>query len=158
GLLSLLVATMVALIRFTRAAERLAEMQMNFVSGISHELRTPLSVLRAAGYNLHNKLSRDPEQVERYGKLIEEESKKLSALIEQILRYGSAQFGRVLASRELVAIPALLRDSLPSDREALAAAGITLEEKISSHLPRVRADRESLQHAFRNLIENAVKH
>jgi signal transduction histidine kinase len=158
GLLSLLLATMVALIRFTRGAEKLAEMQMNFVSGVSHELRTPLTVLRAAGYSLHSKFSHQPEQVQRYGKLIEDESKKLTALVEQILRYGSAESGRVLGTREPVSIPQLLNDSLPADREALADAGVIVEEKIADGLPPVRADRESLQHALRNLIENAIKH
>ena len=158
GLLSLLLATMVALIRFTRGAEKLAELQMNFVSGVSHELRTPLAVLRAAGYSLHSKFSHQPEQVARYGKLIEDESKKLTALVEQILRYGSAESGRVLGTREPVSIPQLLNDNLPADRQALEAAGVTLEEKIADSLPTVRADRESLQHAFGNLIENAIKH
>ncbi|HET8967223.1 MAG TPA: HAMP domain-containing sensor histidine kinase [Candidatus Acidoferrum sp.] len=158
GLLSLLLATMVALIRFTRGAEKLAEMQMNFVSGVSHELRTPLTVLRAAGYSLHSKFPHQPEQVQRYGKLIEDESKKLTALVEQILRYGSAESGRVLGTREPVSIPQLLNDSLPADREVLADAGVMVEEKIADGLPTVRADRESLQHALRNLIENAIKH
>ncbi len=158
GLLSLLIVLALALIRFTRGAEKLAEMQMNFVSGISHELRTPLSVIRAAGFNLSTKFSRQPEQVERYGKLVEEESQKLTALVEQILRYGGVESGRILGAREVLDIRPLLEESLPSTREALAEAGITIEEKISAGLPAVKADRESLKHALRNLLENALKH
>lgn len=158
GLLSLLLATMAALLRFTSGAEKLAEMQINFVSGVSHELRTPLTVLRAAGYSLHSKFSRQPEQVERYGKLIEDESKKLAALVEQVLRYGSAESGRILGNREPVSIPQLLEESLPADRQTLADGGVTLEKRIAAGLSPVRADRESLQHALRNLIENAIKH
>jgi signal transduction histidine kinase len=158
GLLSLLIATVVALIRFTRGTEQLAEIQMNFVSGISHELRTPLSVIRAAGFNLRTKFARQPEQVERYGKLIQDESEKLTALVEQILRYGSVESGRILGAREVVAIPLLLEESLPGTPEGLAEAGVTIEEKIAANLPMVKADRESLKHALRNLIENAVKH
>jgi signal transduction histidine kinase len=158
GLLSLLIVTVVALIRFTRGAEKLAEMQMNFVSGISHELRTPLSVIRAAGFNLRTKFAGQPEQLERYGKLIQEESEKLTALVEQILRYGSAASGRILGARELVGIQTLLEESLPGTRESLAEAGIAVEENIESGLPLIEADRESLKHALRNLLENAVKH
>jgi signal transduction histidine kinase len=158
GLLSLLIVSVLALIRFTRGTEKLAEMQMNFVSGISHELRTPLSVIRAAGFNLSTKFSSQPEQVERYGKLIEGESQKLTALVEQILRYGNVESGRILGAREVLEIQPLLEESLPSTREALALAGITIEEKIETDLPPVQADRESLKHALRNLLENAVKH
>jgi signal transduction histidine kinase len=158
GLLSLLIATVIALLRYTRGAEKLAEMQMNFVSGISHELRTPLSVIRSAGFNLRTKFTSQPEQVERYGKLIQDESEKLTTLVEQILRYGSAASGRILGTRELVGIQSLLEESLPGTRESLAEAGIAIEEKIESGLPLIKADRESLKHALRNLLENAVKH
>jgi len=154
----LLIATVIALIRFTRGAEKLAEMQMNFVSGISHELRTPLSVIRAAGFNLRTKFARDPGQVERYGNLIQDESEKLTALIEQILRYGGAESGKILGSREAVELQPLLEESLPATRAALAEAGITVEEKIAEDLPLIKADKQSLKHALRNLLENAVKH
>jgi signal transduction histidine kinase len=158
GLLSLLIVTVVALIRFTRGTEKLAEMQMNFVSGISHELRTPLSVIRAAGFNLRTKFAGQPEQVAGYGKLIQDESEKLTALVEQILRYGSAESGRILGARELIEIAALLEESLPDTRQALADAGVTIEERLADGLPSIKADKESLKHALRNLLENAVKH
>ena len=158
SLLLLLIATVIALIRFTRGAEKLAEMQMNFVSGISHELRTPLSVIRAAGFNLRTKFARDPGQVERYGNLIQDESEKLTALIEQILRYGGAESGKILGAREAVELRPLLEESLPATRGALAEAGIIFEEKIADDLPLIKADKESLKHALRNLLENAVKH
>ena len=158
SLLSLLIATVIALIRFTRGAERLAQMQMNFVSGISHELRTPLSVIRAAGFNLRTKFAGQPEQVERYGTLIQDESEKLTALVEQILRYGNVESGRILGPREVVEIQPLLEESLPDTPESLAQEGITLEERIAANLPVIRADRQSLMHALRNLLENAVKH
>jgi signal transduction histidine kinase len=158
GLLSLLIATVFALIRFTRGTEKLAEIQMNFVSGISHELRTPLAVLRAAGFNLRTRFARQPEQVERYGQLIQDESEKLNALVEQILRYGSVQSGRIIGASEFVEIHTLLEESLPGSRQSIAEAGITIQEKIAANLPPIKADRESLKHALRNLIENAVKH
>jgi len=158
GLLSLLIATVIALVRFTRGAERLAQMQMNFVSGISHELRTPLSVIRAAGFNLRTQFARQPEQVERYGTLIQDESEKLTALVEQILRYGNVETGRILGPREVVEIEPLLEESLPATPESLAEEGISIEERIATNLPVIRADRQSLTHALRNLLENAVKH
>ncbi len=48
GVLLLLVATIVALFRFTRNAQRLAHLQMDFVAGVSHELRTPLTAIYTA--------------------------------------------------------------------------------------------------------------
>ncbi len=38
-----------ALIRYTRRAQKLAQLQMDFVAGVSHELRTPLTTIYTAG-------------------------------------------------------------------------------------------------------------
>ena len=94
GLLLLIFATTYALVRFSRRAQNLAELQMNFVAGVSHELRTPLTVIRTAAYNLRGDLAAQPGQVARYGALIREQAEKLSALVEQVLRYGNARAGR----------------------------------------------------------------
>ena len=71
--------------RFERLAE-LDRLKQDFVSTVSHELRTPLTVIRTAAFNLRGKLASRPEQVERYGKLIQEECEKLAATVEQVLR------------------------------------------------------------------------
>ena len=76
GILILLLATVAALIRYTRRAQRLADLQMDFVAGVSHELRTPLTVICTAAYNLRGKVAGNPSQVERYGALIQQESEK----------------------------------------------------------------------------------
>jgi signal transduction histidine kinase len=66
--------------------------------------------------------------------------------------------GRILGAREIVEIPELLEASLPGTRQSLTDSGITIEERIDSNIPPIQADRESLCHALRNLIENAIKH
>src|SRR5580658_3614059 len=77
GVLLMLAATLAALIRYTRRAQTLAALQMEFVAGVSHELRTPISVIHAAAYNLRGKVAASPAQVERYGALIQQESGRL---------------------------------------------------------------------------------
>ena len=57
GVLLLMMASVGALITYTRRAQKLADLQMDFVAGISHELRTPLTVIHTAAYNLRGKLA-----------------------------------------------------------------------------------------------------
>jgi signal transduction histidine kinase len=158
GLLLLIFATTYALVRFSRRAQNLAELQMNFVAGVSHELRTPLSVIRTAAYNLRGDLAAQPTQVARYGTLIREQAEKLSALVEQVLRYGNARAGRVLQKREPLALPQLIEASLLAARNAVDAKDVVIEERIEPDLPLILADRESMQHALQNLFENALKY
>jgi signal transduction histidine kinase len=158
GILLLILATVTWLVRISRQAQRLAELQMNFVAGVSHELRTPLTVIRTAAFNLRGKIASRPDQVERYGKLIQDESEKLAVLVEQILRYGSARSGRVIREREPVSMEALIEDGLRSSRVGATSPELVIEKHVEPGLPLVLADEQALKHALRNLLENAVKY
>lgn len=158
GLLLLILATVASLVRSARRERQMAELQMNFVEGVSHELRTPLAVVRTAAFNLRRNLAQKPEQVARYGALIQNESEKLTALVDQVLRYGSARSGRVIAGRSPVAIDALIESSLHSSRLGLENTNLTIEKKIAPDLPLVLADPEAMEHVLQNLFENAVKY
>jgi signal transduction histidine kinase len=158
AILVLILATVAALVRFSRRAEQLAETQMNFVANVSHELRTPLTVIRTAAFNLRNELARKPEHVERYGKLIHDESAKLTNLVEQILRFASAGAGHVIRSREPIALETLLDETLCSSEVALHGPGLIVEKQLESDLPLVLADKLAMKHAFQNLVDNALKY
>ncbi len=159
GVLLLILATSVMLVRFSRQYQRLAELQINFVAGVSHELRTPLTVIRTAAYNLRNARFRDrPEQVERYGRMIEAESGKLEGMVEQVLQFASAKAGHVIRDRRPVLLTDLIEEELRSSRAALEGASVVLDEEIGSSLPVTLADGRALRHAIQNLVDNALKY
>ena len=158
GLLLLILATVASLVRSSRRERQMAELQMNFVEGVSHELRTPLTVIRTAAFNLRGNLAQKPEQVTRYGALIQTESEKLTALVDQVLSYGSARSGRVIAQRSPVAIDALIESTLQSSRLGLENTNLTIKKEIAPDLPLVLADPEAMEHVLQNLFENAVKY
>jgi signal transduction histidine kinase len=158
GLLLLMVATATALMRFTRRAQRLAELQMNFVAGVYHELRTPLTVIHTAAYNLRGKLASNPAQVERYGALIQQESGRLKELVEQVLRFAGAEAGYVIDKPEPVSVEKVIEETLDSAKLLLDSTGCTVEKKIQAGLPSVLGDRVALKHALGNLLSNAAKY
>ncbi|HEY3840905.1 MAG TPA: HAMP domain-containing sensor histidine kinase [Bryobacteraceae bacterium] len=158
SILLLILATVTWLMRISRQAQRLAELQMNFVAGVSHELRTPLTVIRTAAFNLRGKIASRPDQVERYGKLIQDESEKLAVLVEQILRYGSSRSGRVIREREPVSMELMIEEGLRSSRVSVSSPELVIEKQLQPNLPLVLADEQALKHALRNLIDNAVKY
>ena len=158
GILLLMLASLGALIRYTRKAQKLAEVQMEFVAGISHELRTPLTVIRTAAYNLRGKLAANPAQVERYGLLIQQESGRLQDLVEQVLRFSSANAGRVIQNREPLAVDSLIAATLEATKSMLQDASCNVEERVDRDLPMVLGDAVSLKHALQNLLQNAAKH
>jgi signal transduction histidine kinase len=158
GVLLLLMATIVALFRFTRNAQRLAHLQMEFVAGVSHELRTPLTAIYTAAYNLRGRVAQNPPQVERYGEMIQQESGRLRDLVEQVLRFASLNAGRVIQAPTPVAAGRLIEEALEASRCAIQSAHFTVEQKIDAALPEILADPLALKHALQNLLANAVKY
>jgi signal transduction histidine kinase len=157
-LLVLMIITVAALLRYTRRAQNLAELQMQFVAGVSHELRTPLTVMRTAGHNLQGRVSNDPGRVQRYGALIEEESGKLTAIVEQVLRFANVNAGRVIGVREPISVPALIEEAVEADRRIIQESRCAVEKAIAPDLPDVLGDPTTLRHALQNLINNAAKY
>jgi signal transduction histidine kinase len=158
AILLLVLATVASLIRFTRQASRLAELQMDFVAGVSHELRTPLTVIGTAAYNLQGRVAKNPSQVERYGALIQRECEKLTAIVEQVLQFARAKAGRVIREQELVSVEALLEEGLQSSQGVLEEAHCEVERRVEPGLPLVRGDAVALKHALQNLLHNAIKY
>jgi signal transduction histidine kinase len=158
GVLLLIVATAAALIRFTRRTQRLAELQMDFVAGVSHELRTPLAVIHTAAYNLQGKMAQNPAQVERYGALIQRESGRLNDLVEQILRFATAEAGRVIDEREPLSIATVIEEAVAAGKSPTDGAQCVLEKNIAPGLPPVLGDRVALRQALGNLVANAAKY
>ncbi|HEX6279545.1 MAG TPA: HAMP domain-containing sensor histidine kinase [Pyrinomonadaceae bacterium] len=158
GIYLLLVGSILAIVFSSMRAKAFAQRQIDFVSSVSHEFRTPLAVIYSAGENLADGVARDGEQVSRYGTLIKGEGKKLSAMVEQILEFAGARSGRkkynLVAGDVSAAVAKALQDSEP----VLKETGFEVESSLSADLPKASIDREAIETAVRNLIQNAVKY
>jgi signal transduction histidine kinase len=158
AILLLLLATGAALAEFSQRAQRLAKVEMEFVAGVSHELRTPLTVIRTAAFNLRGKVAANPSHVERYGALIQQESERLGAIVEQVLRFASAKAGRVVQERLPVSVPGLIQETLHSNKGMLEDSLCEVETHIEPGLPFITGDSLALRHALQNLLANAAKY
>jgi signal transduction histidine kinase len=158
AVLVLLMFAAAALLIFVRRAHKLAELQMEFVAGVSHELRTPLSVICTAGHNLQSGISNNPDRVKRYGALIQEEGEKLTAIVEQVLRFASAKTGHIIGQQEPLSVEGLIADAVEASKGVLEESRCLVEKRISPELPRIVGDPIALKHALQNLLSNAAKY
>jgi signal transduction histidine kinase len=154
GMLVLIAGIIALLGHLSSRTAQLAALQMNFVAGVSHELRTPLTVIRTAAFNLRGKLAQNPEQVERYGALIQGESDKLTGLVEQVLLFARADSAPAARERKPVRFESLIESSL----NASLAASAPVESAVESGLPVPVVDEQALGQVLRNLFDNAVKY
>ena len=158
GILALL-GISVGLIFFSaQRAKKLAQRQMDFVSSVSHEFRTPLAVIYSAGENLTDGVVNSHTQVTEYGTLIKHEGKKLSGMVEQILEFAGARSGKHRYSLRPTNVAQVLAGALAECQPLIDQNGFTVETNIQAGLPEITADATALDHAFQNLVSNAIKY
>lgn len=155
AVLLLMALSSAALVVSLRRSEELNRMQMDFVAGVSHELRTPLSVIRSAGENLADGVVA-ADKTATYGALVRDEGRRLSNMVEQILRFAGVESGRAPYTFAAVSASKLIDRALEESRATLE--NVVVEKQIQEALPNVMADESSISHCLQNLLGNAVKY
>ncbi|HMO81450.1 MAG TPA: HAMP domain-containing sensor histidine kinase [Pyrinomonadaceae bacterium] len=153
-----LVGSILAVVFSANRVRRFAQRQVDFVSSVSHEFRTPLAVIYSAGENLADGVAADGGQVARYGEVIKDEGKKLSAMVEQILEFAGARSGKRKYNFEPVSVEEQIDRAVKECEPILSDRGVDPVVAVPANLPVVNADRAALSLAIQNLINNAVKY
>lgn len=158
GILSVLIAGMGLIVMNARKSEKLAAQQMEFVATVSHELRTPLAVIRSAAQNLSAGVVDDPAQAKRYGDLIENEGRRLTDMVEEVLEFAGLSGNRRSLALKPVDLNWLAHTVLDAHAATITALGVEAEVTSSADLPLVLADEEAIRRALNNLVANALKY
>ena len=91
-LLAILISSLIVFLVFRRDSKlnSAARGMQEFIGDASHELKTPLTVIR--GYS--ELLASSPENVAKYAKKINDESKRMAQVIDQLLKIAALDEGR----------------------------------------------------------------
>lgn len=134
------------------SAQSKEEQMRRFVGDASHELRTPLTSVR--GYTeLYRSGATD--DVDRVLSKIDDESKRMSLLVEDLLALTRAEGSRL--ERKPVDLLELSLSAASSARAAFAGREVTVANETSS-IPLVDGDPDRLHQVLLNLIGNALVH
>lgn len=157
GIYLLIVGSILAIVISARRSQKFAQRQIDFVSSVSHEFRTPLAVIYSAGENLADGVTKEKEQITRYGNLIKGEGKKLTSMVEQILEFAGARSGRKKYSFTETDVAGVTKNALAECAPLLEDNDFEVETSIADSLP-IEADADALSSAIQNLIQNSVKY
>jgi signal transduction histidine kinase len=158
GVLLLLVLSMAMLVITSNRAQRLATLQMDFVTAVSHELRTPLTVISSAADNIAQGVVHGRDQLTQYGSVISQQVGQLSGLVEQILLFAGTNREPQRFSLQPVALPELIDATLASAAGLIQAGQFSVDREIDPNLPPVMGDPVALSQCLQNLITNALKY
>jgi len=140
---------------FSRLEQAVGEMKQ-FTASIAHELRTPLTALRGEAEIalLHGQSTEDFHRV-LSSQL--EEFQKLTRMIDQLLMLARAEAGEFHLRNEIVAIDPLLKYIVEALTLIASEKGVNLTLESAPGVV-VRGDKEWLERALLNLLDNAIKY
>ena len=155
GRLGLALNTMLAQLQDAFAErQRNEERLQHFISDASHELRTPLTSMQGYAELLQRAPQMAPADVELALRRMEEETKRMGALVDDLLLLARLDQGRSL-DRKHVDLEALIRDASADARVADPSRTITV--RIAAPLV-IEGDAMRLHQVLANLLRNALVH
>ncbi|HTB70779.1 MAG TPA: DUF4118 domain-containing protein [Solirubrobacteraceae bacterium] len=137
----------------TAALRRADTVKTALLRAVSHDLRTPLTAISAAGEAISSPTLSVEERAEMAA-VIQEEARRLSRLVDNLLDLSRLQAGAAEPRREWTSVEELIR-------AALSELGARPEEfslSIDRDLPLVRVDPVQMERTFVNVLENARRH
>ena len=137
----------------TRPVARTWENQQQFLSDASHELKTPLTVILSSADLLQESASAEQRQ---YVENISVESRRMKALVEDMLALSRAESGRA-APFAPVDLSDLVTDAALRFEPVAFEAGHPLEYDIQNGAA-LSGDRQQLDQLLEILLDNAVKY
>ena len=137
------------------AQENSEKLRREFTANVSHELKTPLTSISGMAEIMKSGIVR-PEDVPEFAGDIHRESKRLIALVEDIIHLSQLDEGGALPQREEVELFALSGQVLQRLRHQAGQAGVEL--KLEGEGFTVSGVPGVLEEMVYNLCDNAVKY
>jgi two-component system sensor histidine kinase SenX3 len=138
----------------TSDAVRLEATRRDFVANVSHELKTPVGAVGLLAEAVLDAAD-DPAEVRRFGSKIVKESRRLGALVTELIALSRLTGAERLPELSAVPVDEVVDEALARCRLSAESARIEILVDGPSGLV-VDGDRTLLVTALSNLVENAV--
>ncbi|MBT3306692.1 MAG: PAS domain-containing protein [Alphaproteobacteria bacterium] len=158
GLKSTGPAWVIVVLHDMTALRRAEQMRADFVSNVSHEMRSPLSSLLGFIETLRGPAQNDPEATDRFLRIMEDEAKRMTRLINDLLILSKVEAGEHILPEGKVNLGDLITQvaNILSVRAIDRNMEITIEQAKTAVL--AKGDPDELVQVFQNLVSNAISY
>ncbi len=130
--------------------------QRRFMADASHELRTPLAIIRGESEVALSKDSRSSTDYQESLHVVNDESKRLSKIVEDLFTLARADSGKLKANLDNLYLDELVSDCVRLIRTLADKRNLTID--FNGEETQIKGDEALLRRLFLNLLDNAVKY
>ena len=139
--------------------KKLSEIKNDFISNMTHEFKTPISTISLAVEVLNDKsVEKSQERVNNYVKMIGDENKRLSLLVENILQTAILDKGEFKLKIQNIDIHVLIEQTFTNIKLQVDNKEGQITSQLNATKTIVNADRIHITNILFNLIDNALKY
>ena len=138
-----------------RDLDQLEELTRGFISNVSHEFKTPMTTIGGFVDGMIDGTIPE-EQRDKYLRIIAEETRRLSRMVNRMLDAAKIQSGELLLSPAPFDFSAMTSQIILSFEQKIEKKKLEVECELDDRLI-VMGDRDHLYRAVYNLVDNAVK-
>jgi len=152
------VCGIVAVLHDVTREKQIQQMKNDFVSHVSHELKTPLASITAYSEMLVDGEANDEQTRKEFYSVIQNQAKRLSRLIEDILNTSRIESGLIKVNKETVSLTMLIKEQLKMIKGCAEEKNINIIGQKPIVFDQVYVDRDMMSQVIINLLSNAVKY
>ncbi len=139
--------------------KKLSEIKNDFISNMTHEFKTPISTISLACEVLSDStVEKSPDRVSKYVKMIGDENKRLSLLVENILQTAILDKGQFRLKLQQIDIHTLIEQTITNIKLQVENKDGEISTKLNAQRTLVDGDRVHITNIIFNLIDNALKY
>lgn len=160
---ALMVFILIATFYFTLSTiykqKMLSEIKNDFINNMTHELKTPISTISLAAEVLSDDtVFKTPEKTARYLRVINEENKRLSVLVENVLQTAILDKGQLKLNLTEQDLHIILQQAVNNIRLQIEKKGGEIICEFNATKHHLFVDKTHITNIVYNLIDNALKY
>lgn len=143
---------------FNKMAAELSRTEVlhtDFISNVSHEIKTPLAIIQNYATSLQNK-NLDEQTRVKYAQTLASASKRLTALITNILKLNKLENQEIKPEYETINLTETLAETVLGYEELIESKGLELNCDFDEEVI-VKSSPSYLEIVWNNILSNAIK-
>ncbi|WP_338559567.1 sensor histidine kinase [Paraclostridium sordellii] len=137
---------------------RSERMKAELITNVSHDLKTPLTSIINYVDLIKKEEHIEPEYLKDYINILDNKSKRLKVLIEDLFEASKASSGNIELNIEKLDLNQLLRQSIGENEEKISKSNLDLKVNLPKEQIYINCDGKRMYRVFENLLINISKY